>query len=459
MNSVGAFPPLDGPAHECLEALLAPAPTIARHKQRAELLDVDLLRYHLSFDFKASHESLDPAFIPLTFLPKSPGTLFDFDFRNASGEAIHLPPFRENTRWSARLLRELAFQILGPDAFQRRRLVITSYLQFVAYATHDAAEGAIRRYCLESVGSGRGSRIPLHKRTDRVTRGWRGVLLRDDRFWWLLTQCAASCVVVLRLDGVPASDTHQQILKLSYTAQLAGPPRSARWQRSVAIFRRLGFRSFRTTIVPPWTRAATYHLEFHMPVGLHIVASRLGLWQSSSARSRSKPVNARYEHLYFADTGRLEPMIADVWTRPRAASLGAPAICVAILATALIGIGFGLAEWMNDHGSGAIASGLLAVPGFVAAYFSRPTHPIVANLTTGARAALMVVALTTYLAALRAAFVAMPPSDEQVENLQMWFGVLAICAGAATAILLAIRVSALVSRMKTVKRTSVPADR
>lgn len=430
----------DPEAAVCLR-LLDEADWVVRRKLRTELLDVDLLRHHLSVDFNVPGGLAGRVRLPLLFLPKHPGRLFRFDFRDESGRSLPLPTRVENARWAARLLLARAAELLPDRELRRHRAEITQHLRFIAHASGPSAEGAIRRYWLAPEAPS-GGEADLHARSERTREGWRGVLAADDASWRLLIQCATASPVVITLEDAVADQ--RRVVKLSYDIQLVSPNG---WNRRFTrFFRDLGYRSLETSVLIPWAAGRTFHFECHTPNGLRIVGSAIH-GGADRTRGRRRPINAHHDHLYISDGSATQIVGVKLWTRPRAVALGLPALALAALTTLLMALMALNGEWFEaNSGSNNVGSLLLAIPGIASVYFSRPSHPITARLAGSARVCLLVLAFAAYASALRVAFVSPHTTAAEIGD---WFWFFAALGALATAGLASLRVSALISYAKT----------
>lgn len=455
--------PLDAEASRCLDAILDSASWLHRRKHSVELLEPERVRNTTSVDFSPPKPPILRAgtVAPLFFLRKAPGSYFLFDLRDAAGHAKSLPSRTENASWSARVLREFAFRILGPEFFANKdqRREVTSELRYIAHAESEPAIGRLLSDWIVTPASPQPAHVHDVQLTERVSEGWRGELAQYEDFWALLTALADSSVCVITID----SDQERQVVKLAYDSLLAVVPRS-RWQRlerSVAV--PSGLRALRTHLVVPWVRARTFHFELHAPAGMRVVGStgskqlpvtrRTRSSKKPTVARRTRPVHGRHDHLYDDDARQGTRFVGAVWYRANAAALGIPALIAASIVTGVCVAIAVQAPWVHSHPQAAISAILLTVPGTVVALLSRPTHAVTVRLLTGVRIALSTVALVAYIGAGRLAL-STRASPASTSTIEWWFWILAGVSGLATLGLLVVKCASWYESWNTPRRAA-----
>lgn len=443
----------DAGARRCLDLVINHDEWIIRRKHRVEIIEIERYHQRISIDFRVPATGMDEdddddRLLPLFFLRKADGDLFNFDLRSHAGDALSLPTRRTNGEWSALVAVELAYQVLGPVHFALNEFAIENELRYIAMSGKASARGILLNYWPRTVGVG-----PLR------CEDWRAALMRDPRFRWLVSALADSSIVAVR---IPRDSPRRTIVKLSFDTQFSS---LSRWQdrakrqlRESAIA--LGLSSYRISVVVPWANASSFHCEFSAPPGMRIVASRLdpsldGSRSSSSlVNSRFSPVNKHHDHVHDSHASTRRGALLDCWLRVNAGALGVPAIALALLVLGLAVGGALASDWLSRNPATDVGSILVALLGVAATLLTRPDHPVTVRLLVGARLCLTLVAVAAFAMASRLAF-ATNDHPASSESLCGWFSSAAVAAAIGSAGLLAIKLSSIVESSTVSRRTSV----
>lgn len=403
---------------------------MVRRKHRLDFLEPALFRHHLSFDFivpdDAPHDDMNRHYVPLTFLTKAPGSLFRFDLRDAMGVALPLPTRNENAQLSAAVLQHLGAKLLTAGG-EKLTGIQAQHLRFIAHAERRDALGIIVNDWMTRTGNRRKLRL------QKPSEDWKGTLAKNDDFWWLLRALASSSIVMV---PVPAQRGDRVLIKFSYdelTTDFTQGDGFRRFSHLRALTFMAGFRSYLTTVLVSWASAQSFHFEAHAPQGLAIIDAGL------SARP-ALPLSQRHVHLYDGNATKSRILIPHVRLRLDGTAIGAMAALSALAITALLWLAWHFAKHLAGTELNAAPSVLLLVPGLIASYLARPTHPITARMVTLVRVALVIVAVTAFAAAARLSVVS-KEHPLSYEELRGYFWVLFLIATGGTFVLMLNRIA------------------
>ncbi len=247
--------------------------------------------------------------------------------------------------------------------------------------------------------------------------------------------------------------TSRRIVKLSFTmrseaiSNIGDPDRSSRVKsRARRIAAMLGLRSARYAYITPWIGASSMHVEIHAPEGIRILGGRIG---HDPEKRVLPPLDPRREHLYRHDLNPQGFATSLIRMRARDESLGIPAITVSALVLALPLYALVRPDWVATHVGSDTPATFLAVASVIAGLLSRPTHEITRYAMTGARISLITSSMVAFAAGARLSL-ASGKNPLTADTVESWALPLSLLAWGALALLVAVRLSSVVSEKRVV---------
>ena len=308
----------------------------------------------------------DPASVPLGFLLKQP--LRNFDLRDEAGASLPLLTKEQNAVSAFTALLTYADALAGPYLSAQ----VVDHLRTIATGDLDAAGDALSSF--------RSGVSPLHRD-----------LMGDSVFEQLATTLAHNFILLVPLHA----EEGRRVVKFSYVEPLLWPERDR-----ASFLSTLGWiptpLEFET---PAIGEAKSYHFEFTAPPGLGIVRSRMDVEDDGQPETvYEDPEPLTETHLYVSDRRPQERGRAHVWLEPFRSGL-VRVSTAAVLVNSLI---LTLAYFRLDEvAKAATASLLVAIPGLISAFISRPgEHAVATQMLFGVRAVVGASGLVVFLAGL-----------------------------------------------------------
>jgi hypothetical protein len=328
-------------------------------------------------------ESRGEAYLPLALLAKTP--LRRFDVVDESSAAVPVLTSWETIEIGHQMLRLLAVLVLTDSEYPELSDEVDRDLRRIVESSSD--EDATRSL---REAAARAPATPA----DAGAAHQRALLWDNLRFQNLAVDLSVSfpLIVVLR----PSGPGERRVLRFRYEQD--APPLNP------TIAMRLGLRPLTlVTLAPSIGDCRSYHLEIEAPSGVAIQRASL-LVQD---RNR-QPITVAYDdssptraHLFTTGQPRGIPAVGllDIGAAPGGGLLF-PSLVVGVLATLMFLAGL-IAHLLGYFARVDVAAALvLGVPGFLAAYLTRPDgHDLARRLLFGVRALLSVVALASFMAA------------------------------------------------------------
>jgi hypothetical protein len=442
--------------------LIDDAGWIVRRKHRVEFLEPGLVRHYVTLDLdvpQTAYESTAGKWLPITTLPKAPGTLFRFDF-STDGRTVPLRTRAENSEISLAILlaeanRTLPGVIAHLNVADPTQLTTDIRDELLVLAADDsqAGQSIIKNEWTPTKASTFFGQLfaKAHPTTelvaDDLSRLRSAIRTDHKRLWWLINTVAHSSFLVVPL-ALAAGE--RIIVKLAYDEVIVDVLGGWTWsvRRTIrAATYRSGFRSLPITFYVPWASARSFHFEAHVPSGLSV--ARAG----EAATGEFESDHVRHLHIYCPPgvVDRVQRIAVNY--RLRADDYGLAAYGGAMILTALLA----LAAWHPGYlwtttddpltgreqitSLGAAPSILLLVPGLIAAYVARRTHPVAQRLAGLARFSLAVVAVAAFVVACRIAVIGNPATANQYGLRWHWLVPSAILTACASVVLVGRRLS------------------
>jgi hypothetical protein len=344
-------------------------------------------------------------YAPLAILAKNP--LTSFDLRDEAGRALPMPTRQQNGEVAAAVLIAAIQQATGTTVPADVRKLAWQ----VAIAPKRAAEAAARQLLS-------GLSLP----------GAVGVGVSDPGVERLAYMFARGFMVLVRVEN----PSERRIVKFSYLEALLTPsgtshPQTSWRSRLGLVFERLavrlGWRPVHTVFeIPDAGSAASYHFELSVARDLELIAAGLAATNGPKEVKATVPrLPQRRIHMYVEAPPGSEGL---AWGSVRAQRLGLlrAALLQGGLTIAVL-VGAGLAARSIATSPATTSALLLAVPGALAAYLSRPDdHPLTTRLRGGTRMLILASGLCAFAGA---AVVALDPATSVLRN---WLFLLAVLA-------------------------------
>lgn len=380
---------------------------------------------------------------PSRVLVEPPPHFAGFDVRNSQNESLSLPPRRWNAAVSIEVLK-----LTVAAAAQRKGRVLTAAEWAVVeeLTTHICtSERNEAVHMLEQV------KYEKHEFPDEYE--WlRRLVNSDATLDWLLEACAKSSITMVPLVGDAA---RQGIIKISFNEQIArfsvpspGALLDGRGRKTLAkiVGSRLGWAGYEFWIDTPFISAGTYHVEVEAPPGLEIYDAGLIEVSEDPTPPPTRDPNVTLSrvsglgseiHLYAPDAGKQHGALTWVRLRARRQEFLTTAIIVSFLIACILWVDHHFAEQIKKSPRG-VPELLLLFPGAVAAYMARPgSHRLTTRMLGFARAILLLVSLTPYVAAASLAFSPHNKAGQITSNdFKSWLCWLAVSASIGTAALM-----------------------
>jgi len=310
-----------------------------------------------------------PGYLPIAQFAKS--KLVNFDLRDMDGTAIPMLTAEQNGKLSTELLSAFA-RLYGDDKIDP---LVERYIPRLVNARSNNDRSLAWHRIFEpgtSVGASLRDRPALVAIADNLRRNF-----------------------VLYLPVVAEEVGTRKIVKLAFDA-----PRSA---VDVSGFRaRLGWSAVEDTFrVPLAGFSCSYHFELEAPPDMEITRGRFfGTQNNLPAEDRlATPTGRAHFNL-----SRLDPSDAFVTVALRARSrelLGGAALFSSLNALTLLFVLLRLRGFHEEHGTDAVVAALLAIPGILIGYTTRPSeHEVLISFLTDLRRTAPLSGITSFVAAL-----------------------------------------------------------
>lgn len=439
---------------------------VLRRKERVALLDEAVIRRSLSVDYELPNDvqpigtlrDEDVRYAPLFFLQKGSEREFDpkvltkpeplfanFDFRDAGGKSLSLPPRVWNAQVTGRLLT-----LVVVKAAARQNISVDDNLRGLLEVDCDnlaASEQLAAVKWLSDLRNGRPTLVP------GGLWGPDHLLLRqlytdefDSTVRRMLDVCAIASVVAVPLVG---SEARSGIVKLSYDEQLEEMHASRLRERRVGVG--LGWFGFELWFDTPWIGGANYHFEMQAPDGTEIYdAGLVGVGSrplhtdqipDRSTRLARASGFATRVHLYAKHHPDNTRGLAWVRLRARRQEFVTGGLIAAFVVMAALWLAFKVRSQAAETPA-SVPTLLLLFPGALAAYVVRPgVHRVTQRMLRFARVVLMIASTLPFFAASAFAVADRDPKSghARVGAFSGWWRDLAIAATVAFVLLLIAR--------------------